>query len=296
MRIRIARILCATLAVAVALAGMSALADVSARFNTTTKAYATWSTSARSVKVNEGLNVTLKAWKNGWAQVGYKGVTAYVPLKYLDLNNPIKAYASVRATVYRQPGSGEMGSITRGTEVYVIGLDGGYYRVQNRSGSVKGYIKGSQLSKNRPAANDSLPNNLLSTTTSRSNKVEYVIYIAQNLVGAAYSSSANPPESFDCAKFAFYCYTQAQTGCMKDTSFAQGYDDRYAIVSYSDLKRGDLGCVDTVSDSDLCDHVGIYLGDGYFIHASSSAKAVVVSRLDSGYYQRTFSWGRRIFP
>ena len=54
-------------------------------------------------------------------------------------------------------------------------------------------------------------------------------------------------------------------------------------------------CFDTVSDNDECDHTGIYLGGGYFIHASSAAKKVILSSLASGYYKRTFSWGRRIF-
>ena len=51
----------------------------------------------------------------------------------------------------------------------------------------------------------------------------------------------------------------------------------------------------TVSDSDLSDHAGIYIGNGYFIHASSGGHRVVVSSLLSGsYYNRVFSWGRRI--
>ena len=63
----------------------------------------------------------------------------------------------------------------------------------------------------------------------------------------------------------------------------------------SELERGDLVCFDTVVDNDLSDHVGIYLGKGWFIHASSVAKMVIVSDLSTGYYNRVFSWGRRIF-
>ena len=51
----------------------------------------------------------------------------------------------------------------------------------------------------------------------------------------------------------------------------------------------------TVSDGDLSDHAGIYLGAGYFIHASSGQGKVVVSSLASGYYNQVFSWGRRVF-
>ena len=79
------------------------------------------------------------------------------------------------------------------------------------------------------------------------------------------------------------------------TAQSQGYDDDFRQVSsVSDLQRGDLVFFNTVSDSDQCDHTGIYLGDGWFIHASSGSGRVVVSTLASGYYTRVFSWGRRV--
>ena len=133
------------------------------------------------------------------------------------------------------------------------------------------------------------------TTSPSSSKIEFTIYLAQNLIGAPYAGSANPPKSFDCAGFTHYCYGKARSGALKSTLKEQGGDDRYEKVSYDALKRGDLVCFDTVSDDDLCDHVGIYLGGGYFLHSSSAAKKVILSSLSSGYYQRTFSWGRRIF-
>ena len=49
-------------------------------------------------------------------------------------------------------------------------------------------------------------------------------------------------------------------------------------------------------DDDLTDHVGIYLGNGRFVHASSSGKKVMISSLSSGFYKKSFSWGRRLIP
>ncbi len=57
---------------------------------------------------------------------------------------------------------------------------------------------------------------------------------------------------------------------------------------------GDLVFFNTVSDSDLSDHAGIYISDGNFIHASSGGGEVMIFNLDSGYYNRVFSWGRRV--
>ena len=80
-----------------------------------------------------------------------------------------------------------------------------------------------------------------------------------------------------------------------DSSVVLCPDGTLSVVENRNLKRGDMVCFDTVSDSDACDHTGIYLGNGYFIHASSAAKKVILSSLSSGYYKRTFSWGRRVF-
>ena len=71
---------------------------------------------------------------------------------------------------------------------------------------------------------------------------------------------------------------------------AQGYGKGTKLTK-SQLKRGDLVFFNTISDSDRCDHVGIYLGDNQFIHASSGGGRVMISSL-SGYYERNFSWGR----
>ncbi len=61
-------------------------------------------------------------------------------------------------------------------------------------------------------------------------------------------------------------------------------------VSYGHLRTGDLVFFrpDTYPN-----HVGIYLGDGTFIHVSSK-KGVIRSRLDKGYWRRFFRQGRRI--
>ena len=73
----------------------------------------------------------------------------------------------------------------------------------------------------------------------------------------------------------------------------------YAIRSYYDLRPGDLVFFDTLlTDGNLADHVGIYLGDGYFIHTdeSLSKRAVVIDSMtkEDGWYTAWFSWGRRI--
>ena len=306
---RIPRVLRALIIVlAVLLASGSALADsVEVKLNASTKVYQKASSSARSVKVPKGLRVDLKACAKGWGKITYKGRTAYVKLKYLDRVDPLKAYVTEEASIYRDSsGSKKLATVSAGTVVYVVGVDGSYVRVQNKSGSETGYIRAGVLSSGKASSSggqsssgasgsDTVPESLRATQSGAAgSKVEKVIFIAQALVGAPYAQKADPPKTFDCATYAHYCYSKAGCSSIKSSSRSQGYDDSFDKIDYDHLKRGDLVCFDTVSDDDLSDHVGIYLGGGYFLHASSAAKKVMLSSLSSGYYKRTFSWGRRM--
>ena len=154
----------------------------------------------------------------------------------------------------------------------------------------------------------SLPTNAYSsvesTTTqyssgmSNAQKLEYVIYVAQCQLGKPYVYGGNGPSHYDCSGLTYYCFKQIGIS-LERSAYAQGYDRHYnKIYEPKDLKRGDLVFFNTNdSDGDLSDHAGLYLGNGYFIHASSSAKKVIISQFvssSSNYYLRTFSWGYRV--
>ena len=145
-----------------------------------------------------------------------------------------------------------------------------------------------------------MPGNTASKVTKYSakltnaKKLEYAIYVASTKLTCPYVYGAMGPDRFDCSGLTTYCFKQIGTNLQR-TAYQHGYDTAYTkIEAVTALRRGDLVFFNTVSDSDLCDHVGIYLGDGYFIHASSGGHKVVVSQLLTGYYNRVFSWGRRV--
>ena len=147
---------------------------------------------------------------------------------------------------------------------------------------------------------DSVPNGLASVTSSYSSgmsnaeKLEHTIYLAQSKLGSPYVYGATGSEKFDCSGLTTWIF-KAVGVSLKRSAYNQGYDESYQkIEGNSNLRRGDLVFFNTISDSDLSDHVGIYLGEGYFIHASSGAHKVVVSNLTTGFYARVYSWGRRI--
>lgn len=273
-------------------------ASYSCKINASTKVYKRASTSSASLKVSKNTKCTMKSVSGSWALIERSGVKAYIPVKYLTLTNRLTAYASKDTAMYKRASSSSsrVDTLDKGDVVYINGRDGSYFRCQNKSGSITGYVKMSHLTDKKPQnSGNSEPSKKPSTSSGKSGRIETVIDTAESLMGRPYSSNANPPKSFDCSRFVKYCFGKVDVN-LSGSSKSQGYDSSYErITGTSSLKRGDVVVFNTnSSDSDLSDHTGIYLGSGYFIHASSSAGKVIVSTLSSGYYKRTFSWGLRI--
>lgn len=132
---------------------------------------------------------------------------------------------------------------------------------------------------------------------TRAEKIERLISIAKSKLGCPYVHITHGPDTFDCSGFTSYVFGQIGIE-ISTASYNQGYLDRFGkpykakLTSYSELQRGDLLVFDTdKDDDDLSDHLGIYLGDGTFIHASSTRKQVVISNLIP---YGNFSWAFRL--
>lgn len=124
-------------------------------------------------------------------------------------------------------------------------------------------------------------------------KNECAAVIASGELGKPYVLGAYGPLRYDCSGLVMDSYRSLGLE-LAHSAREVGYDEAYqTIASPLLLRRGDLIFFDTVDDSDLCDHVGFYLGMGRFLHASASEGRVMVSTLDKGWRER-FSWGKRI--
>lgn len=115
-------------------------------------------------------------------------------------------------------------------------------------------------------------------------------------LGKSYRYATAGPTTFDCSGFVYYCYDLIEDIQLKRSAKDQGYDDTYKKINDIDeLIAGDVVFFNTVKgDGDACDHSGLYLGEGNFIHCSSGRGKVIISTLMEGYYHERFSWGRRI--
>jgi cell wall-associated NlpC family hydrolase len=113
---------------------------------------------------------------------------------------------------------------------------------------------------------------------------------AKSHLGKTYKWGANGPYNFDCSGFTESVFNQHG---IKIPRVSRDQAKVGKIVPWNYLEKGDLVFFDSKKSSRVS-HVGIYLGEGKFIHASSSQHRVVISNLESNYYAKHFKWGRRV--
>ncbi|MDD6119749.1 MAG: NlpC/P60 family protein [Selenomonadaceae bacterium] len=116
-----------------------------------------------------------------------------------------------------------------------------------------------------------------------------VVSDAMSYMGVPYVFGGNTPSSgFDCSGYVRYVFANA--GIYLPRTADVQYNCGYA-VSTSELAPGDLVFFETYCPGPS--HVGIYVGDGNFVHASSS-RGVTVSSLSSSYYSAHYLGARRV--
>ena len=126
-------------------------------------------------------------------------------------------------------------------------------------------------------------------TVSGSGTASEIANFAMGFVGYSYVwGGSSPSTGFDCSGLMYYVLTQYGYS-MKRVANDQMTQGTY--VSRSDLQVGDLVFF---GYSGYANHVGMYIGGGNFVHASTPSTGVRVNSLDESYYKTRFLCGRRI--
>lgn len=129
------------------------------------------------------------------------------------------------------------------------------------------------------------------TQTTTSSKGEEVIAYAKQFLGKPYVYGGSGPNVFDCSGFTMYVYKHFGVN-MGHSAVTQAYVGTY--VPRSALQPGDLIIINNESNTSI-GHVGMYVGGGNFIHASSGSGKIVISPLSNAYYNARYVTARRIF-
>jgi len=124
-------------------------------------------------------------------------------------------------------------------------------------------------------------------------KEDEILETAKEYLGVPYIWAANGPSAFDCSGYTRYIFRKNGITIPRYS----GHQANVGLkVAYDELQKGDLVFFDTSKGfHKRVNHVGIYMGDNQFIHASSAGKRVMITSFSQKkFYKNRFLYGRRL--
>ncbi|MFW5432730.1 MAG: C40 family peptidase [Methylophilaceae bacterium] len=123
------------------------------------------------------------------------------------------------------------------------------------------------------------------------NVTQEVLLNAMSLEGIKYKYGGSSPETgFDCSGFVNYVYSKSANLKLPRTS--RGISRMGYSVNKQELQPGDLVFFNTAKRA--FSHVGIYVGDGKFIHAPRTGSFVRVESMQTSYWKNRFNGAKRL--
>ena len=124
-------------------------------------------------------------------------------------------------------------------------------------------------------------------------RIDKMISVAKKQLGKPYVLGAKGPEKFDCSGLVYYCLRQVDVYTRRLNAAGFSRTSSWKKISdLDDVKRGDLLFFKSDGSSSV-GHVGIYIGSGEMIDASSANGEVVRRSAKSSYWKRNFVCARR---
>ena len=228
-----------------------------------------------------------------WYKVVCNGLEGYVSSAYARFSETedgsyLYSTATTGTDVNLRAGASTASPIVKslrqtGTGVTVTGVSGQWLHVTDAYGAV-GYVR-SDLVKYKPGT---AAGTAASAAQSAGDKL---VQTAMQYKGYAYVwGGMSPLTGFDCSGLCNYVCSQNGITLHRVAQDIYSYDG--VAVARDDLQPGDILCFGYSPWS--ITHVGIYIGDGQMIHASTYSTGVIVSDVDTGYYNNTFIGAKRV--
>lgn len=258
-----------------------------------------------------------------WYKVNYNLQEGYMHADYLDVltrENAELGYGKVNgsgvnlrsgpSTSYRS-----VGTAAKGSKCYILGLNQGWYKViyntticyirsdyvdlteipyENRdSANSPKFYRGGKSTGVAPSAaalNGSTGSSQSSGNTAANVTGSQILAEAKKYLGTPYVYGGASPAGFDCSGFVYYVLKQL--GFSPYRTPASQYNQG-TYISKDNLQVGDIVFFAGTYASGIS-HVGIYAGNGQFIHSPNSRSTVSYSDLTSGYWAQHYYGARRM--
>lgn len=253
-------------------------------------------------KLHFGDKVTCEGENEEWMKVRYDGRLGYLKTEYTSKSMVFK---SVSETVYVSSNTLRLRAgpsvndeillnLSKNNKLTRTGIGDGWSRVKTSSGKT-GYVASDYLTKTAPVVRSSSSSSSSGSGSSSSGSgVLYsgdagcIVELAYKALGVRYVWGAESLSGMDCTGLTYWAYRQIGISVPRSTS---GYYSAGVGVSYSNIRPGDVIAWDghPRDGRTTLNHVGIYVGNGKMIHASSRLGKIVLQSVSE--YQ---SWGCKI--
>ncbi len=242
--------------------------------------------------LSKGTKVAVIDNSSDWYRIAANGVTGYISGQYIcgtadgdaSLGKAVITCGNgVNVRAESNTESAILDTIANNTTVSVLGIYNDFYKV--KYGETTGYIYYPYVYINGQASSMTSRDASSSAGALRQQVLNY----AASFLGTPYVYGGSSPSGFDCSGFTSYVYRNTVRSIPR-TSSSQ-YSGLTRVSSMSDLLPADLvffGSGSSVS------HVGIYVGDGKFIHSPHTGSSVKYDTLWSGNYKNRFVGAARV--
>lgn len=247
-----------------------------------------------SIPANAELTIT--GIENGWYKTSYNGNEGYVSSDYITLSTSSSAETTATEPIDTTrtgipntdgsslnlrsgPGTGysKVASIPSSAVLTITDEESGWYKTSYNGKT--GYVSADYITI------------VDSASAANSDLAAQVIAYAKQFMGLPYVYGSAGPNSFDCSGYTSYVYKHF--GYSLNRSAAGQYSNGTPI-DMSQIQPGDLILWRAYGSSKAATHVGIYIGNNQYIHASSTGKCITINDMDYGANSRYVVGVRRI--
>ena len=239
--------------------------------------------------IPSGTKVFVYSDDGSWITATSGGKFGYLSSEYVavaknaegDFGNGVVTGNSVNLRKDASVDADILDTLSQGTSVSICGLKNDWYKVTVNK--VTGYISSDYVTT-------------VTVTTAKdsaaSGEASEVVAFAKQYLGTKYRSGGASPSGFDCSGFTYYVYKHFGTTLSRSSSAQLSASCKK--ISKSELVPGDLVFFSTPNRPKKIGHVGIFIGNNSFIHASSPGDVVKITSLSCSYYVKYYIAAGRI--
>lgn len=259
--------------------------------------------SVTLASINKGKAATRIGIGDTWAKIRTEeGIEGFVPQDNLSES---MIFIAIDRTVWvdtdglklRSEPSTESSiikTLSKNTPLHCSAIADNWYKVTTSDGT-EGYVYVAYTTRTAPATPVPTKKPTTKTTTKTTTKKssssgntaslpkitgvngESIVNICISMLGVQYEWAGESRDGVDCSGLVVYAYRQIGISLPHQSNSLVKCG---VGVSRSDIKAGDIICWDIRGSSDTVEHVGIYVGGGSVIHASSTRDRVEYGSLD----------------